>query len=271
MLARIPRDSVRPAIIGVSCLAGLYLTYKAMSFIKSFYQKSLVKPLDFIQRYGAKSWVVITEGSTDFGKNWAEKFASAGFNIILIDKSPIPADFKAKIEKNYKVKLVTIDENLADEESVKKVLELFNNQAYDISIVIVNSKEVELGRFKSIKNDEGIIEPGAFKEMESENITNVIQTNLIVPALFIRGLALRLFGRDKRSAVILCTAEFSGKFPYSAAYNAVKGYRSALGLSLQEELKEKIDVLVVNASGYDEVATVNQSYRHLGRRVEPPI
>ena len=51
---------------------------------RSFYYHVLCKQVDFKDRYGAKSWVLITGGSSGQGRRFAFEFAVRGFNILLV-------------------------------------------------------------------------------------------------------------------------------------------------------------------------------------------
>jgi short-subunit dehydrogenase len=44
-------------------------------------------PLPFGERYGKKSWVVITGSSDGIGLEFANQFASRGFNIVMIARN----------------------------------------------------------------------------------------------------------------------------------------------------------------------------------------
>jgi short-subunit dehydrogenase len=39
------------------------------------------------QRYGEKTWIVVTGASNDLGRQFSKHFASKGFNVVLIDES----------------------------------------------------------------------------------------------------------------------------------------------------------------------------------------
>jgi 17beta-estradiol 17-dehydrogenase / very-long-chain 3-oxoacyl-CoA reductase len=52
------------------------------------YKWKFVQPLDFSERYGEGSWVVVTGASDGIGIEWARSFAKRGFNIVMIARTP---------------------------------------------------------------------------------------------------------------------------------------------------------------------------------------
>jgi 17beta-estradiol 17-dehydrogenase / very-long-chain 3-oxoacyl-CoA reductase len=51
------------------------------------YARFFREPLDFKDRYGAGSWVLVTGGSEGIGYEYAREFAARSFNIILVSRS----------------------------------------------------------------------------------------------------------------------------------------------------------------------------------------
>lgn len=54
--------------------------------------KAILPSKNYSERYGRKTWVVVTGGSDGIGLGFCEEFAALGFNIVMVARN------KAKIE-----------------------------------------------------------------------------------------------------------------------------------------------------------------------------
>ena len=76
--------------------------------------KILLRPRkDLLNRYGNKSWALITGASDGIGKGFCEELARIGFNLILVARNESKLNTLAKdlikINKDIETKVITFD------------------------------------------------------------------------------------------------------------------------------------------------------------------
>ncbi len=97
---------IKKVFSGLKFSFWLFIIYQliiAIILIASFVHKHFwVEEKDLRKRYGEKSWVVITGGSSGQGRQFALQFAERGFNIFIIG-SKRSFLVEQEIRENYKV------------------------------------------------------------------------------------------------------------------------------------------------------------------------
>ena len=121
--------------------------------------KQFVSKKDLPDRYGNKSWVVITGASRGQGRYLAEEFASDNFNLILIgsERSLNTAKYIRSKYPNCQIKVIVRDfsKSLHDENWWNEIEQIFNGQ-YDISILVNNVGQRTASNPSHVQNDEKI-------------------------------------------------------------------------------------------------------------------
>ena len=109
-------------------------------FLSKLIYKANLSEIDLAERYGKKSWVIITGASGGQGKCLAFEFAQRHFNLILIGSEKT---FKVakEIQTKYKdclIKVIKKDFSKSlDEDWWRDIEEIFDG-TYDISILVNN-------------------------------------------------------------------------------------------------------------------------------------
>lgn len=73
-----PKTTNALTIIGL-----IFVIKKIITIVYSFYRNILRMRKNFVKRYGAHSWALVTGSSDGIGKAIALSLAKQGFNIIL--------------------------------------------------------------------------------------------------------------------------------------------------------------------------------------------
>lgn len=95
-------------------------------------------------------------------------------------------------------------------------------------------------------NNAGYLEPGAYAEVNTKNIQDVLSVNALTPIFLTRALLPRLIKREERSAIINVSSGL-GKVPipgiqtYSVSKKFLSWFSQAVGLELQ--IEGKVDML----------------------------
>lgn len=141
---------------------------------------------------------LITGGSRGIGKAIAERYRSAGYEVLTPPRSEL---------------------NLLDNDSVDKFIAANQDKKID---VIINNAGV---------NDINLIE-----DVTDEEITKMFMTNLISPVRLIRGfvgqMKARNFGRIVNIGSVWAVVSKEGRAIYSATKNGLHGITNTLSLEL---------------------------------------
>ncbi|CAG9335064.1 unnamed protein product [Blepharisma stoltei] len=266
---KIVEKTPKQALYGFAALGSFYVLRSGFRVLSSFYRHVIRRPLDFPSRYGKGSWALVTGGANGIGKAWSQELAKLGFNILIIDFDWEAANqAKETIELNYKVVVEMLILDLSDQDNIANVGKFIEENNLDISILV---------------NNAGAHKMAPVKDMPNEDIMKLINTNVIAMTLLTRLLLPKLLERKQRSAIInMSSVSAHIGFPYSTVYAATKSYIRIFSASLREEIKEKIDVLVVSPEGVSTNMTkkpvggdivrpedcVIGALKELGRRIE---
>lgn len=199
----------------------------------SIYRKYIRKEHDFAERYGAKSWVVVTGASDGIGADFANQFASRGFNVVLVARNQERLDSAAqRIMKEHNVDVKTISADFSDSPIQKCQMVADATADLDVSVLI---------------NNVGMMREGmSVHEQDQNEIMAMINVNVITQTMLTKKFADRLYNRKKRSAIIdLSSMAGHGPTPKVNMYASTKKYNFNFSLSVGEDLKEKVDVLTV--------------------------
>ena len=216
--------------------AGIGVCYglpAVLSPLLQYYRLNYTTPLNFPARYGEKSWAVITGGTDGIGEAFAYALAGMGFNIVIIGRNREKLDRVGLKLKDFGVEFRAIQFDLA--ESIEKKTEfmrvLGSVSDLDVSILI---------------NNAGIMKVGEFSTESIDYLSDLININCAAHTFLTRFFLPNLLNRPQKSGIIN-VASVLGKYPlgYSTVYSASKAYHRAFSLSLQEEVRGKVDVLAL--------------------------
>jgi len=191
-------------------------------------EQFLQKPVD-LKRYGANegAWALITGASDGIGRQFANEFAKAGFNILLVSRTKSKLDEVAKdIETNnadIKTKVVTIDFAKATESDYKELESVCEN--LDVTVLVNN-----VGTNHSF--------PTQFDKEDPELLEAICTVNNITPVKITRMLLPKMINNHK--GLILNMGSFSGMLPTPllTTYSATKAFLVTWTKCLASELED---------------------------------
>lgn len=194
---------------------------------------------NLLKRYGG-GWALVTGASDGLGKEYARNLARSGFNVILMARDEDKLDLVAKeIKDDFKVNTMVIVYDfsrlatLASVEELKKLL--MKRMPSDVSILV---------------NNVGCSKVGRLDKQTVWDIMRQINVNINSQTYMTHIMLPMLLERPQKSAIInvasVAAETLSGFVPI---YSATKSYNLALGLSLHDSYKDKIDVLTVTPHG----------------------
>jgi len=217
----------------------ILLVISSYNSIKKYF---FLNEVDFAERYGKNSFVVITGASSGQGKEFAIQFAKRGLNLLLIGRANIK-NVKNIIKIKYPkciVKTIVVDFCDAYKEHFFDVIEK-EFEKLDTSILINNIGH----RFAW----------NPYHEMPRNKINDVITCGTIVQSQLTRLIIPELLKRKKKSGIVFITSQcvYSNYFinfseniltiPYVSVYEATNIFGYAHASSIYEEYKNQIDIL----------------------------
>ena len=167
--------------------------------------------------------VLITGTTSGIGKAFAEKFAKAGNNIILVSRNESKLQQQqVDLQSRYHVSVKYISCNLAEDNAPNMIMEKIGNMGLSVDILI---------------NNAGFNEAGYFIDTSLEKELDMIQVHIkILTALTKRilpGMIERRYGR-------ILNVGSTGSYmpcPCDAVYAATKSYVLSFSNGLYQELK----------------------------------
>jgi len=244
LMSLLPQDNSGTAMIATgACILGAYHgTMMMKRFLQGVWKHVLRPSYDLKRRYadGGEAWAVVTGAAMGIGQEYALQLASAGFNIVAIDKDSKAMDqTKALISrKGGIVKTIIWDfGNIRDGESYAEFERVLKEttDGLDISVLINNAAEFQQESLDMIS---------------VERLFRASNVNSLTPALLARFFLPKMLARKhstgKKSAIINVgtnAAEIQNPRYKFAVYGASKGYLHILSSGMQEVWGKDIDIM----------------------------
>lgn len=170
-----------------------------------------------------ESWILITGASAGIGEVFAKRFAEEGNNLVLVARSLERLQILAKhLEDSYRIKTLTIQTDLAKDDSPRKVFDQVNRQGIDLYGLINNAGCGAEGKFIDVSLDR-------YLNMIDLNIRSLVElTHLFLPGMI-----------ERKKGFIMnvsSTASFQ-PLPYSSVYAASKAFVTFFSEALWLETK----------------------------------
>lgn len=207
-----------------------YYFFKLLNFVSHLL---FWKGYDLKSRYYENdSWAIVTGASDGIGKEFALKFASLGFNVVLIARNKEKTQKVAEeISTTYKVSTDCIICDFCQSGSEDFTKKLKNDlQKYpDIAILI---------------NNVGTGVNGFFKDSPLEEMRDVINVNCMSIVIMTKLCINHFMQRKKRSLIInLSSGTKQYPIPFVSVYGASKAFDDYLSRVIDIENGQKLDVL----------------------------
>lgn len=203
-----------------------------------------------------KKRVLITGASSGIGLELAKIFAKNSFDLVVVARSKNKLEeLKLNLEKEFKISVLVIDQDLADPTSPKALFDKLKNQKIDILV-----------------NNAGFGDFGMFHKLSWEKSKEMIQVN-ITALTELTHLFLNEFIKHKSGKIlnVASTAAFQPG-PLMAVYYATKAYVLHFSEAISEELKNTgVTVTALcpgpTTSGFQKAASIENTKLVKGRNL----
>lgn len=217
-------------------IGGIYLTYKAISFLKWSFQFLPSTSNSLQSKYG-NGWVIITGGSSGIGLSYAKAFLSLNYNVCILSHS------SDKLNSAYET-LTQLNPTSSQVRYIKYDL----NRDYDENDYneLTNKimKATDNGNISILINNAGVITRGNLITNSIAQITSMININ-IKATVFLTKLILTIHKRknNNHKLLIITSGSIAGKGRYSgrSVYSGTKYFLESFMESIAKENKDDID------------------------------
>lgn len=170
-----------------------------------------------------KNAVLLTGASGGIGTAFAEEFAKAGQNLILIARSTEKlADLKQRLESTYSIQAETISADLSDPAAIEQIVQFTTDRGIAIDVLVNNAGFGDFGPFADCSWEKQ-------NEMVQVNITALIHlTHCYLKPMIERG--------NGKILNVASTAAFQPG-PLMSVYYASKAFVLSFSEALSVELK----------------------------------
>ena len=230
-------EDKRGALTNLLAVCGLfYLTRRVYSSWKTY----SIEVLNFgakniVQRYGAKSWALITDISTEYGREFARQLAARDFKLLLL--APDNSHFDALIAELKQINAKVVTMNMVT--NFKTGNYILSQPEYkhifkqlDISMVI---------------NTEDYCQSGSLDRISDADLVKVVNSN-VYTSISLASLVLpNMLQREQKSIMVeVSNTQVNNPRQGYQTYAAAKSFSYAFAQCLTLELyREKIDFLVL--------------------------
>lgn len=168
---------------------------------------------------------IITGASKGIGSAIAQLFVSKGFDVGLCARN---SEGLIQLQKslaniNPNVKVLVAALNVNDEHAVKK----FANDCYD-----------QLGNIDILVNNAGVFIPGKILELQTENLQETINVNLMSAFWMTQIIAPKMIAQNKGHIFNMCSVASLQAYPNGGAYSISKYALLGFSDNLRFELKD---------------------------------
>ncbi|MGD0340783.1 MAG: SDR family NAD(P)-dependent oxidoreductase [Bacteroidales bacterium] len=168
-------------------------------------------------------YALITGASSGIGWHFAEALAKKGYSVVAVSNQPAQLeDLKKSLEQAYRITVVTINIDLAQQDSAQKVFDYCNGENLKIEVLI---------------NNAGIFVFGEVASVDYSRIKSILMLHILTPALL-----CRLFGEqmiERKEGFILNVSSITAVMPYPgiSIYGPTKAFIRKFTRALRTEMK----------------------------------
>ena len=209
------------------------------------------------------NYALVTGASSGIGWHISELLAQKGYPVIAVSNQPLQLeDLKSSLEQKYGIRVITINCDLARENSALEVFETCKKQNLNVEVLV---------------NDAGTLIFGEALGVDFPRTRSILNLHVTTPALLCRLFAEQMINRGK--GYILNVASISSVMPYPtiSLYGPTKAFLRFYTRALRTELKQyciKVTCLLPGAtltSLYDPGRFNTSLKRKLGILQKPEV
>ena len=170
-----------------------------------------------------RKYALITGASSGIGWHFTESLAKKGYSIVAVSNQPTQLDdLKKRLEQSYRINVVVINIDLAQEDSAHKVFKYCDEKNLTVEVLI---------------NNAGIFVFGEAARADYSSMKSILMLHIITPALLCRLFGGQMINRQK--GFILNVSSITAVMPYPgiSLYGPTKTFLRNFTRALRTEMK----------------------------------
>jgi len=170
-------------------------------------------------------YALITGASSGIGLHISEALAKKGYSLVAASNQPAQLnDLKKKLEEKYSVSVLTINIDLARENSAQQVFDFCTEKNLIIEVLI---------------NNAGILVFGEVASIEYSRVKSILTLHVITPALLCRLFGEEMIRREKGFILNVSSISAVMPYPHISLYGPTKAFLRNFTRALRTEMKPK--------------------------------
>ena len=155
----------------------------------------------------------------------SEALAKKGYSLVAASNQPAQLDdLKKKLEETYSVSVLTINIDLAQENSAQQVFDFCTEKNLIIEVLI---------------NNAGILVFGEVAAIEYSRVKSILTLHVITPALLCRLFGEEMIRREKGFILNVSSISAVMPYPHISLYGPTKAFLRNFTRALRTEMKPK--------------------------------
>lgn len=171
----------------------------------------------------SKKYALVTGASSGIGWHISRELAQRGYSIITVSNQPTQLEvLKKELEQYNSISVVTLNIDLAQPDSARKVFDLCEKNQLEVEVLV---------------NNAGILVFGEAARVEYAKAATILQLHMSTPALLCRLFGEKMIARQ--SGFILNVSSISAVMPYPgiSLYGPSKTFLRQYTRALRTEMK----------------------------------
>lgn len=172
-----------------------------------------------------RKYALITGASSGIGWQFSEELARRGYSVVAVSNQPERLeDLKKRLEQEYGISVITINTDLAQENSAQQVFDFCNEKNLEVEVLI---------------NNAGIF---FFKEVtgvDYSRMKSILGLHMTTPALLCRLFGEQMIRRQKGFILNVSSITTVMPYPYISLYGPTKTFLRSFTRALRTEMKLK--------------------------------
>ena len=173
--------------------------------------------------YHIRKYALVTGASSGLGWHLSVELVKKDYNLIAVSNQPAELEeLKKKLEQSYPVSVVTLNIDLARENSAKSIFDYCEEHSFQIDILV---------------NNAGMLVYGEALTVEYSRAKSILNLHMTTPALLCRLFGKKMMKRGQ--GYILNVSSISAVMPYPTIsfYGPTKSFLRNFSRALRIELK----------------------------------
>ncbi len=170
-----------------------------------------------------EKYAVVTGASSGIGWHICKELAQRGYSIVGVSNQPLQLhDLKSSLEKDYDIRVETLDTDLVKEGSAQLVFDFCKGKNLTVEVLV---------------NDAGIFFFGEVTKIDYNCVKSILSLHILTPALLCRLFGEQMAANGKGYILNLSSITAVMPYPGISLYGPTKAFMRHFSRALRSEMK----------------------------------